>query len=193
MEVFYGRNEFAVSMVHPMLSHDNLAPGDGTSSIVPGLKRFPKGSLPFLTSLKLEFEPSEHDMLQPSHPGWKNWVNTIDLLSKEANPAILNLEIRLTENFYVSVWNLRQELDSAYEKRMWDTYEAFIQPVTALRGLNNFFVHLNWGTSCGIPGVGVPDGRQVVEQKLERMIMGEAYESWKCGKEVRMDMTGSQY
>ncbi|KAH8589788.1 hypothetical protein B0O99DRAFT_745760 [Bisporella sp. PMI_857] len=193
IEVFYGRNEFTVSMVHPMLSRDNPAPGDSTSIIIPGLKQFTKGSLLFLTSLKLEFEPAELNMLQPSQAGWNNWIDTIDLLSKEVTPAILNLEIRLTENFYVSVWNLREEPNSVYEERMWDTYTAFIQPVAALKGLKNFFVHLNWGTSCGIPGKGVLDGRQALEQKLERMVMGEGYEAWQCGKEVRMDMTGAEY
>jgi len=193
MEVFYGRNEFVVKMVQPTLSYENPAPGDSTSTIIPGLKLFPKGSLAFITSLKLEFEPSELDMLHPSQVGWMDWMDTISLLLKEASPTILNLEIRLTENFYGSSWNLRVEPDSFYEQRVWDTYTAFIQPVASLRGLKNFFVHLNWGTSCGIPGKGVLDGRQTLEQKLERMVMGDGYEAWKCGKEVRMDMTGAEY
>ena len=33
--------------------------------------------------------------------------------------------------------------DAGYKKRMWHTYYGLIQPMTALRGLKNFFVHLN--------------------------------------------------
>jgi hypothetical protein len=49
------------------------------------------------------------------------------------------------------------------------------------------FVHLNWARYIGLPGMGVSDGRQELEQKLERMIMGQEYDAWKCGKAARMD------
>ncbi|KIM94231.1 hypothetical protein OIDMADRAFT_21449 [Oidiodendron maius Zn] len=132
-------------------------------------------------------------MLQTNQPGWKNWLSTVNLLSEKANLTVLNLEIRLAEKFYVSIWDMPLETDSGYKKRMLHTYQGLIQPVTALRGLKNFFVHLNWGSSCGVLGQGPSDGRGEIEQELERMVMGQEYNAWKCGKEVRTDLSMCEY
>ena len=73
-----------------------------------------------------------------------------------------------------------------YEDRMWETYHTLIQPMTSLRGLKSFFMHINWGSSCGMPGQKSWDGRDEIESKLEKMVMGQEYDSWKHGKEVRI-------
>ncbi|KIM93256.1 hypothetical protein OIDMADRAFT_184786 [Oidiodendron maius Zn] len=114
VQVFYGRNEFAVSMVGLVPSPASLSQ-DGSISIIPGLQQFPKCSIQFFAVLRLDFEPSELEMLQPNQAGWKTWLNTTDLLSKAANLAILNLEIRFSEKIFNSVWDM-SETNAGYEK-----------------------------------------------------------------------------
>lgn len=175
-----------------LVSTSTIAQIDGSLSIIPGLKRFPRYALRFFTSLRLDFEPSDLELFQPNRAGWKTWLNTVDLLSEEANLAALNLEIRLTEKVYDSVW-AKSEVEAGYEELMLETYERFIQPLISLQRLKNLFVHLNWASSCGLPESGVPDGRQQVERKLERMVMGEEYDAWKHGKVVRIDSRMCEY
>jgi hypothetical protein len=137
IQVFYRKNEFAVSMVGLIPSSASSAQ-DCTLSIMPGLQQFPKGSIQFFTSLRLDFEPSELEIFQPNRVGWETWLNTVDLLSKEANLANLTLEIRLSEKIFHSNRDLL-ETDACYEKRMWDTYSRLSQSLTALKGLKNLF------------------------------------------------------
>jgi len=59
--------------------------------------------------------------------------------------------------------------------------------MTALKGLNRFFVHLNWGSSwgdingrkwpCGTWSIPYPDGRALEEQELKRMVIGPEYDA----------------
>ncbi|KAH8600053.1 hypothetical protein B0O99DRAFT_611648 [Bisporella sp. PMI_857] len=188
IEVFYGKNEFEVSMTRSIPSSAELARDAGHMSIVHGLQRFPRYSLQFLTRLIFLFEEYELGSLQLNQTAWASWTGLVNALSKEATIPILGLEIRFTEPSYNSIWDPPLVVDDGHDERMLRTYRRMIEPVVALKGLKNFFVHMNWNSSCGVPGKGVPDRRQIVEQKFERMIMGQQYDAWKCGKAVRMDM-----
>jgi hypothetical protein len=161
-------------------------------SIVPAFERFPKYALRFFTSLRLVFIPSDLELFQPDQAGWKTWLNTVHMLSEEANLAVLNLEIRLEEKYYFSYSDM-EEFDIGYKDRMCETYQRLIQPLTSLQGLKNFFVHLNWASTIGLPEIGVLDGREEIEGKLERMVMGDEYNAWKCGKVVRIEGPGCDY
>jgi hypothetical protein len=99
----------------------------------------------------------------------------------------------MMEQYFPAIWEILFDPIDSYEKNMEDTYNDLIEPMSALRGLKSFFVHLNWKTSYGVLDKGVPDGRQKVEGKLERMVMGEEYDAWKCGKDVRYDLTSYDY
>ncbi|KAF4627552.1 hypothetical protein G7Y89_g10603 [Cudoniella acicularis] len=192
--------------------HEQIENGDisDSVSIIRGLSYFPKSaSIAFLTRLHLQFEPSPLETLQqasltgrgtkPNKNNNNNWLHTLTTLSATANLPILTLELRFTEKHYVSVWDFRVEPDASREAKIYDTYEQFIRPVSDLLGaqrkdggggggLKNFFLHLNWGSSCGFPGRGNYDGRHVVEGKLEEMVMGEGYDAWKEGKVVMFNL-----
>jgi hypothetical protein len=88
-----------------------------------------------------------------------------------------NLEIRLAEEVYALTQDTQAQADTDYTSRMPDTYQKLVQPLAALLGLRNFFVHLNWGTSCIGSGQAL-DGREEVERRLEEMVMGEGYDAW---------------
>jgi hypothetical protein len=198
-EVFYGKNTFRVTM-GGQLSHLRIvAPvprdlsaehqhGMMEASIVHIVTCFPRGSIRFLTSLRLNFEGLCLESLQPDRDGWPHWLGTIKLLSREANLSVLALEIQLAEKFYPCPWTRDPftdrgqppDLDSEYEIFMLQTYERLIQPMKSLIGLKNLFIHLNWQTSFGLQ-----DHRLGPEERLERMVMGEEYDAGRCGKHSR--------
>ncbi len=177
MEVFYGKNTFVISVIGSM--GDNM-------SITAGLERFPKGSIRLLTSLQLSFNYTELDILQRSNRGmWKNWLSIIEILSKEANLAVLRLEIRMEEEDFCCITSDMPVLTAdEYEKKMEDTYNDLVEPMCALRGLKSFFVHFYRSTIFSVPDKREQNWWQKVEGKLERMVMGEEYDAWKCGKDV---------
>jgi hypothetical protein len=196
MEVFYGQNSFSVSMEQLVsLCQDSTtlssrldtdSEGEITEqlsevSIVPGLAPFPPTSIGRLTSLRLLFEYSDLEHLQPNQAGWGNWLRTIDTLSREANLAALTLQIHMSEKFYPDFDDEKLTFSPIYESFMQQTYENLVRPMKVLRGrLKNLFIHLNWDTSSGFS-----DGRREHEQMLERIVMGQTYDAWKCGKTIR--------
>jgi len=184
-EIFYGQNAFVVSMSGDI---------DNSLSILPGFKIFPKDAIRFIKRLKFLFDPSKPEMVVPDVPDWEHWLNALELLLKHSNLAILNLEIRLAEEFYSSGrYELTlQQTNEEYLEIIKAAYWRLVQPVATLRGLKNFFVHLNWGTS--VTGGGqAPDNRRELERGLETLVMGEGYNAWARGKVVRIDLTGCDY
>lgn len=183
-EVFYGSNSFVISRS----SKTSRSTGSDIS-ILPGLKRFPKYAIRFITTLRFEIDPSELRMFGPGAAPGENWLDTVDLLSKYSNLAVLNLEIRLAEELYALKQDTQVQTDTDYTNRMLDTYQKLVQPLAAPLGPRNFFVHLNWGTSCIGTGQAL-DGREEVERRLEEMVMGEGYDAWERGKVWRIDLRG---
>jgi hypothetical protein len=79
-EVFYGSNSFAV-----LMSSKASRGAGGDILILPGLKRFPKFVIRFITTLRFEIdasEPSELRVLGPGTTPGENWLDTVELLSK---------------------------------------------------------------------------------------------------------------
>ena len=178
MQVFYRQNRF---VIYISASTGKKHCGNDESVIFPFLQWFPGDSIGLFTSLTLSFESFRLQDLLRSQSRCKNWEEAIELLSERANLPALRLEIRLFESYYPSSYNERlEDLDIEYEKVMLDTYDTLFRPMVALRGLKALYIHLNWQTSDGRQ-----DGRQVHEQRFERMIMGEEYDAWNCGKRTQ--------
>jgi hypothetical protein len=105
MEIFYSKNTFAVSMIGPDPPHSSRRPWIASS-----LQLFSKGCLGFFTSLIIEFR-ALNLAFAPDQPSWNNWLETNNFLSKEANLAILDLELR---TFYPPPWDY--DLPTYYQK-----------------------------------------------------------------------------
>jgi hypothetical protein len=187
MQIFYGQNEFIVSMEGfipeiPLSSppYPHLDRGNAEVSIVPGLAYFPHSSIKYLTKLVLDFAWHELEYLQPNGTGWKHWLETINLLDRDANLGALNVELHFNESFYPDLWTEKPTFDPEYEGYMLQAYKNFIRPMNALRGLKKLFIYLHWNTSFELP-----DRRPEHEGMLEKMMMGETYDAWKHGKVFR--------
>lgn len=63
-------------------------------------------------------------------------------------------------------------------KEKWECYREIIKPVaTRLRGLKDFFLRLSWPVQTA-----KVKARDAMEAELERVVMGEEYDSFKRGK-----------
>ncbi|KAF4614394.1 hypothetical protein G7Y89_g15344 [Cudoniella acicularis] len=190
MRVFYGQNKFVVSMegfIPKIPVSQRLLDGENIEetvndppevSIVPGLADFPHSSIKYLTKLQLKFAWHELEYLQPNSTGWKHWLDTIGLLSRVANLAVLTIELNFNERFYPDIWMKKPTFDLEYEGNMLKTYETFIRPMSVLHGMKRLFVYLNWDTSYEC----LYDGREEHEAILEEIVMGESYDAWEHGK-----------
>ena len=194
-EAFYGQNSFIILMdqqvsfprdiaaisLHPDVDREGQVTEPLLVSIMPGLAPFPSTSIGFFTSVCLRFQDSDLEHLQPNRVGWVNWLRTIHTLSQKANLAALTLQIQMCEKFYPDFDDPKVAFSLIYEAFMRQTYENLVLPMKVLHGrLKNLFIHLNWDTSSGFP-----DGRREHEQLLERIVMGNTYNAWDCGKTIR--------
>ena len=140
----------------------------------------------FLTSLVRSIVGRPKTNLTRAAALSQSWLEIINTLAKEANLPLLSLELHFWETYYV--WNGDQQWGAPgttfmrqreEETRVRNSYRKFIQPMTALRGLKNFHVHLALETS----GKGL-DGRGEIEGEIEKMIMGPDYDAWEHGKQT---------
>lgn len=192
MQVFYSKNKFVVSMEgnisripgpnsrSRLLAEENIEQTDdrSTDSIIPGLANFPQSSLKHLTKLQLRFPWHELKYLHQNHPGWKYWLDTIDLLSREANLGAVTLDLHFNESFYSDLQiHKDSKFNPEYESHMLQTYKTFVRSMAALCRVKRLFIHLNWDTSFE-----VSDQRVEYEGMLEKSVMGENYDAWKYGK-----------
>ena len=196
-QVFFSKNKFVLCITGPNtdksiysqsrfpLLDENIT--DETNSAGPSfisrLARFPRSSIKFLTELRLEVPWLDKlECFLPSHSGWKYWLDTIYILSREANLRALTLEIDIQEELFS--WkqlegNAFSDIiaDPEYEDRMLQTYKTFIQPMSVLHGLKKLFIYLNWESTHQ-----VSDRRQKYETILEKIVMGDDYNAAKYGK-----------
>lgn len=188
-KVFYGKNVFAVSIV------DDTSPYYCPSaminrpmSIVPNLTRFPNGAIQFLTSLIFSFEVCALHHLRSNRLDWKHWVDTIELLSKEANLAVLRLQVQLKESWYCTASDLQIVFEASWWERMSETYHRLVQPMACLKGLQDFFVHIKRRSGFLVPDESATNWPRELEYRLERIVMGQKYDAWKRGKTVYKEL-----
>ena len=199
IKLLYKQNRFEVEM-------SSWIEGDGSDSsyphvdtymqrvFVPALHHFPHKSIQFLTWISLSFERcsrkyddwgAEHSsigfVLADEKRGWATWTKTINFLAEKVNLPGLTLELRFEEWYYLvyeepeGAHQFQYDLD--WEDLLIREYEKFIAPVATLKGLKRFFFHMTWLT-----GGWVRDTRSTIEQRLERLVMGDGYDAWKSGK-----------
>jgi hypothetical protein len=184
MQVFYSKNRFAILPSHQtyfqLVDHYE---GLGCMPIYPFLKYLSPAPIALLTSLTLVIPP-----IEPTHPSptqaawgpWEEWLYAIDMLARVANLKALNLEIHITD-FTWKRWKEQEagQYDGEYEAEMLEAYRRLIEPLGALRGLRNLFIHLTWSIHESRQ-----DQRTQQEDNLEKFVMGKNYDAQKNGKKV---------
>jgi hypothetical protein len=146
----------------------------------PGIARWHKYSVRSIASKMMprtKPEPEPKPQLEPMFNA--DWLGSLYLLLQEANLPLLTLELRFWWEVYESVTStesVQAPISVGYhdtEEHIWSMYRPFILPISALKGLKNFYVYLE-------------GGMEKTEQKLERLIMGPEYDATKCGKKPKV-------
>lgn len=194
--VFYGYNEFRLypnSRRHTgRIAGYDAFDGDGhyEISLASFLRRTPQQYIAYLSHVVIILPTMTPDFLQPA--GWDRWVDSINTLKRLAHLPRLKLEIHFSDQnplpdtdvvphtFQQQSLQARRIRNPVLERAMRDTYMRIIEPLKMLGSeLGALLVYVAW------PVCESEDGhrdRKVDERMLEKMVMGEKYESAKWRK-----------
>lgn len=187
MKVFYSKNRFVVLPWHP----SPLMPLREARSSDEGIHRWdlsnfcrffrclPPGLTYALAHLVLVLPPMEPTYLSEGQRGWEQWLETIDLLAKDANLPGMTLEVHMADVKFLTdeEQESRRYPNRPKERRMREAYRRILEPLTKLRGLKVLFIHIAWPVHAGSQ-----DARVADEQMLEKMVIGPAYNASEWGK-----------
>ena len=179
-EIFYSRNRFVIFHKGRDFSNTLSEARSESLPLLTYLTSIPTGAIGHLTKLTLVFPPFEPSYLQPSQGGWACWINGIEILTRNASLEKLELEIYFADTYWYQHEHSRPHyLDLEYENDMLEAYKRILQPLMALRALKCLGVHVTWPL-----GKARAEERMNLEDRLEKDVMGEAYDGRKQGKSL---------
>lgn len=126
--------------------------------------------------------------MQSSRLEWKHWLDTIELLSKEANLAVLSLQFQLRESWYCTAFDLQIVFEASWWERMSETYHGLVRPMAYLKWLQDLFVHINRSSGFRVLDQSATNWSRELEYRLERIVMGQKYDAWTRGKTVDTEL-----
>lgn len=202
--VFYARNEFRLfptdswpGQLEEIAERGTLG-GDGYYELaLPSfLRRIPQRHVSSLTHITIILPPLAPTYLldeDQQHRSWDEWVASIQSLGQSADLRRLTLKVHFsdqdplphlpTDPQTFQHWSMlaRRTRDAPLEESMLETYTRVLTPLKALGPeLRALLVYVAWPLCRGADG-----DRKADEKMLERMIMGEEYDSAKWGKRDR--------
>lgn len=207
--VFYTRNEFRLfprdswsgefeSGQFEEIAERGTLGGDGYYELaLPSfLRRMPQRHIASLTHITIILPPLApkyvYEGYQPHH-SWGEWFDSIESLRQSADLRRLTLEVHFsdqdplpdgpTDSSTFQHWSMvaRRRRDTMMEGFMLKLYTRVLTPLKTLGPeLRALLVYISWPLCPGAEG-----DRKANEEMLERMIMGEQYDSTKWGKRDR--------
>ena len=161
----------------------------------------PRDALKYLKTLELVFPPFQRPSLRP----FKGWEDTLKAVREDLNLANLTVRIcfleggpharRQNESLALMMTNKKAKL-------IYSTYMYIVQPFRQLEGLSRLFVKAAWpwaGTVQGDRRLEEEGKERVerevedVEEMLEKLAMGDDYESRMMGKAEMEDDSHASY
>lgn len=199
--VFYTRNEFRIlpktscsGQFEKIYGYNLLGDDYFKLALSSFLKRVPQRYISSLTHVTIILPP-----LAPTYlvclerPSWDEWVACIESLSRLTDLRRLTLEIHFSDQDSLSYHPAdpysfqhrsvlaRRTRDALMEESMLETYTRVLTPLKTLGPeLRALLVYVAWPLCRG-----ADEDRKADERMLERMIMGEEYDSTKWGKRDR--------
>ena len=189
-EVFFGGNKFIMALEgrkEPWTVVDRLP------EQIPSEKFFrevvPKDALKYIKTLELVFPPFQKPSLRP----FKEWEDTLEAVRGDLNLPNLTIRVffldggpqsrRQNESLALMMTNKKAKL-------IYNTYMYIVQPFRQLEGLRRLFVKAAWPWEWTEQGnrrleeekERVEMEMEDAEEMLERLVMGEEYESGSMGK-----------
>ena len=153
----------------------------------------PWGALRHLRFLEVVFPPFKTPWMLAHEPAFKQWQEAIQIVRDHLTLPALTIRVYFADRCHhipVDASPFRNTMNKAGAMEIWASYMRMTFPLRGLKGLSKFFVHAAWPyewTERGIWRRKVQNDavkREVrdVEARLERMVMGEDYESERAGK-----------
>ena len=154
----------------------------------------PSNALRFLRFLEMVIPPFEEDYLRPHEPAYQDWLQTIDRIGEQL--CLPSLTIRIYMADYLprggeSIASFRANMTKEQFMTIFKMYVRTLGPLSKLRGLRRFFVHLAWPSRWTRAGrqrwrhdpESVRQQISILEQRTERLVMGDSYDSSLLEKE----------
>ncbi|VUC24211.1 unnamed protein product [Clonostachys rosea] len=158
----------------------------------------PHKYIPSLRSLCVIFPPFAPDYLAPGQSDWDEWASSVELLVQLADLTRLRLEIHFSDQevepyiegtahgnsdqLQLTLQSHRTRIygDAEAEAAMLDAYKRILGPLKSMGPkLKALLVYASWPLRDS-----AKEQRKADERMLERMIMGQEYDSAKFGKRV---------
>lgn len=169
--IFYSQNKFDIT-----LDPWSLLPWPELSIFtnLDSLKPFPRDCLQHLRYIEWTFtDELEAHYVSPEQRGHPDWINLLNLLAQNAALQKLTLVLNFGPEALRRFFGRWQHI----EPQNLESYDQIVQPMTRLKGLKDFFINLSWHRGA------MEDGYcENYEQILERLVMGDAYDSFARGK-----------
>ncbi|KAI5459661.1 hypothetical protein BGZ63DRAFT_388461 [Mariannaea sp. PMI_226] len=130
------------------------------------------------------FPAMDATYLTPSRFSWSIWLEVLELLKKNAD--LTNLELTVSIAMHVRPegddiqgrdWDRFDNITAEDETDMLEAYKQIFTPMKELCALKKLFVYVAWPFQHAKYSI-----RNQNQQMLERIIMGESYDSDKLGK-----------
>lgn len=169
--IFYSQNQFHIT-VDPwcLLPSPDLE----IPSNLQSLKPFPRDCLQHLRYIEWAFtDELEAHLVSPEQDGHPDWINVLDLISQ--NIPLSRLTFILSFGWEAACRFFGWLGD--YESKNPECYEQIVKPMTRLEGLKDYFIHLSWPVDM-VDETGLEE----YEQRLEKLVMGDGYDSFARGK-----------
>lgn len=165
-------------------SSTGFVEGITTLSYIESLKLFPPASLQFLRSLHLASETFQF-LNRPEGDIQKYVANMQELANfLVTNLTLTLLTLRTTEdtserrklnNTWYEYWETKNSCTDPQVPRGWAYYQMVFGELCRLKGLKNLYIHLN-------RRIGHEEARNKMEKDLEKLVMGDGYDSAANGK-----------
>lgn len=153
----------------------------------------PRAALRHLRFLEVVFPPFRTPWMLAHEPAFQQWKQAIEIVRDHLTLPALTLRVYFAERYHyfsISEPPFRNPMNKEGAIEIWVSYMRIMYPLRGLKGLSKLFVHAAWPYEWTERGnwrrINQRDAvkREIwdVEARLERMIMGEEYESERVGK-----------
>lgn len=176
IRIFYSSNHFVIQASGSTHAYSTRIPSHvGPSQFLP---RFPQRAFGYLRSIRWLFPTDFGTSLCPDENLFQDWLDTIDIIAHSTDVSRLRLTLDMANDMHSTLYAYWSGfLNNTSEAAMWGVYQRLTEPMIALKGLQDLFVHLAWPL-----GDLKQDLRDQQERILERRVMGEHYDSASRGK-----------
>ncbi|PGH13724.1 hypothetical protein AJ80_06229 [Polytolypa hystricis UAMH7299] len=177
-QIFFSRNKF---YLEPYSSEALVGPRTNISQLPPDCWQ----NLRYLHFLFPTLKETHH---LPSQTETASWLRLLDLIVDHIPLPQLTIVINMANERLSTCWDyVPPPVDDAQQERnMWAVYVRVISPITQLEERpKDLFIHIDW------PLVREKDAlRDHRERLLEKMVMGDEYDSFSRGKVPLRDFRG---